>query len=70
MITFLISLAVLFVGYFIWSQVVDKVFGSDDRKTPAVANPDGVDRVPMKTWKAFLILCNLLQTFRQHCRER
>ncbi len=27
----------------------------DDRPTPAIAHPDGVDYIPMKTWRIFLI---------------
>lgn len=63
MYSFIISLVVLIIGFVIWSKVTDKVFGSDDRPTPAIANPDGVDKVPMKTWKAFLIqLLNIAGT--------
>lgn len=63
MISFIISLVVLLIGYFVWGRITDKVFASDDRPTPAIANPDGVDRVPLKTWKAFLIqLLNIAGT--------
>lgn len=55
MITFLIGIAILVGGYFTYGKFVEKVFGPDDRKTPALANPDGVDRVPMKHWKNMLI---------------
>ena len=34
---------------------MERVFRVDDRQTPAVAHPDGVDYVPMKTWRIFLI---------------
>ena len=50
MITFLIGVAILIGGYFTYGKFVEHVFGPDDRKTPALANPDGVDRVPMKHW--------------------
>ena len=55
MISLLISLLVLLVGYFVYGKVVEKVFAPDDRKTPAIALSDGVDFVPMKPWKAFLV---------------
>ena len=63
MISFLISLAVLIVGYCVYGRVAEKVFSPDDRQTPAIAVNDGVDCVPMKTWKAFLIqLLNIAGT--------
>ena len=53
---FLISLAVLVLGYFTYGTVVDKIFGSDpERVTPAVALNDGIDYVPLKWYKIFLI---------------
>ena len=63
MISLLIAFAVLLVGYIVYGRVAEKVFAPDDRKTPAVAINDGVDCVPMKTWKAFLIqLLNIAGT--------
>ena len=55
MISLLISFAVLIIGYLVYGKVTEKIFAPDDRRTPAVAINDGVDCVPMKTWKAFLI---------------
>ncbi len=55
MITFLIGIAILIGGYFTYGKFVEHVFGPDDRKTPALENPDGVDRVPMAHWKNVLI---------------
>lgn len=56
MTTFLISLAVLIGGYFIYGLLVEKVFGIDPKRlTPAVSHPDGVDFVPLPTWKVFMI---------------
>lgn len=56
MTTFLISLAVLVGGYFIYGLLVEKVFGIDpSRLTPASKHPDGVDFVPLPTWKVFMI---------------
>lgn len=55
MVTFLLCLVLLVVGFLTYSKVVERIFGPDDRETPAVALNDGVDYVPMKTWKIFLI---------------
>lgn len=56
MTSFLIALAVLIGGYFIYGALVEKVFGVDpQRVNPAVLNADGIDFVPMPTWKVFLI---------------
>ncbi len=63
MITFFISLVLLIVGYLIYSRVSEKVFAIDDRLTPAISNPDGVDITPLPKWKAFLIeLLNIAGT--------
>lgn len=63
MISLLVSVAVLIIGYFVYGKVTEKIFAPDDRQTPAVAINDGVDCVPMKTWKAFLIqLLNIAGT--------
>jgi len=54
--TFLGALALLIGGYFIWGKFVEKVFGiEENRATPACANPDGVDFVPLPWWRVFLI---------------
>ncbi len=63
MISLLLAFVVLIIGYAVYSRVTEKVFAPDDRPTPAVAVNDGVDCVPMKTWKAFLIqLLNIAGT--------
>ena len=63
MVTFFIALALLIGGYLIYSRISEKVFAIDDRKTPAIANPDGVDITPLPKWKAFLIeLLNIAGT--------
>ena len=63
MISLILSLVVLLVGFAMYSKVVEKVFGPDDRQTPAIAINDGVDCVPMKPWKAFLVqLLNIAGT--------
>ena len=55
MLTFIIAVAILLIGFVFYGKYVDKVFGPDDRETPAVAINDGVDFVPMKGWRIFLI---------------
>lgn len=56
MITFLLSIAALIAGYFVYGRVVEKIFGIDTaRPTPALSQSDGVDYVPMKWGKIFLI---------------
>lgn len=56
MITFFSCLALLIVGYVIYGKFLEKKFGVDaSRKTPAYSMTDGVDYVPMRSWKIFLI---------------
>ncbi|MCI5792898.1 MAG: carbon starvation protein A [Lachnospiraceae bacterium] len=55
MISFLICLAILIVGYFTYGKIVSDTFGPDDRETPAIAINDGVDFVVMPQWKLFLV---------------
>ena len=56
MVSFIISLIALVAGYFLYGAFVEKVFAPDkNRPTPAVAHPDGVDYVPMPTWRVFMI---------------
>lgn len=55
MVSFIFCILFLIFGYSIYGRFVDSVFAPDDRKTPAIAVNDGVDCVPMKTWKVFLV---------------
>ncbi|WP_054636910.1 carbon starvation protein A [Thalassobacillus sp. C254] len=56
MITFLISIVILIIGYFTYGKFVEKVFGvKDKRMTPAYSVNDGVDYVPMSTKKNSMI---------------
>ncbi|HBE55077.1 MAG TPA: carbon starvation protein A [Prevotellaceae bacterium] len=56
MVTFCISLLCLVLGYVFYGAVVEKVFGVEpDRPTPCYTQGDGVDYIPMPTWKVFLI---------------
>ena len=63
MISFLLAVALLIAGYFLYGSRVAHNFEPDDRPTPAVSINDGVDFVPMKEWKIFLIqLLNIAGT--------
>ncbi|MCR8849453.1 carbon starvation protein A [Rossellomorea sp. SC111] len=56
MVTFLISIVVLIIGYFTYGKFIEKIFGvNESRSTPAYAKADGVDYVPMKTGKNSMI---------------
>lgn len=63
MVSLILSFLVLVAGYFIYGRLVEGVFAPDDRKTPAYTRADGVDFMPMPTWKAFLVqLLNIAGT--------
>lgn len=55
MISFFTALAILIVGYIVYGAFVEKVFKPDNRPTPCVVHPDGVDFVPIDPKRAFLI---------------
>lgn len=55
MITFTIALLLLIGGYCVYGGYVNRIFAPDDRKTPALTMADGVDYIPMPTWKLFMI---------------
>ena len=43
MVTFIIGLVVLVAGAYLYGKLCEKVFGPDDRKTPAYTKQDGID---------------------------
>ena len=55
MITFIISLVALVLGYLVYGAVMERVMRPDDRETPALRLADGVDYVALPTWKVFMI---------------
>ncbi|MBK5240064.1 carbon starvation protein A [Clostridium sp.] len=56
MISFILAIIALIIGYFVYGKIVEKAFGADDKKvTPAIRLADGVDFVEMPGWKIFLI---------------
>jgi len=53
---FLLGLALLIGGYFVYGGVVSRALAPDPaRPTPATTLADGVDYVPMPTWRIYLI---------------
>jgi carbon starvation protein CstA len=64
MITFFLAIVLLIAAYFTYGKFIEKLFGPiESRKTPAYANADGVDYVPMGKQKNALIqLLNIAGT--------
>ena len=56
MLSFVISIFALVLGYLVYGRFVEKIFGPDpSRKTPALAKKDGVDFIPLPSWKVYMI---------------
>ena len=55
MISFILSLMALVLGYFLYGRFVEHVMAPDDRVTPAVAKADGLDYIVLPGWKIFMI---------------
>ena len=55
MISFALCLLALICGYIVYGRFVERVFGPDDRVTPAVAKADGMDYIVLPSWKIFMI---------------
>ena len=55
MITFSLSFIALILGYVLYGKFISRMFGPDDRVTPAVAKADGVDFIVLPNWKVFMI---------------
>jgi len=56
MISFILAIVALIIGYFTYGTIVEKAFGADEKiVTPAIRMADGVDFVVMPVWKIFLI---------------
>ncbi len=63
MVSLICAFLLLAAGYLFYGKLTERVFSPDDRETPAIAINDGVDCVPMKTGKAFLVqLLNIAGT--------
>ena len=55
MITFIVSMLALVLGYMLYGRLVERVFGPDGRLTPAISKADGIDYVVLPGWKIFMI---------------
>ena len=56
MLSFVLSIVALVLGYILYGSFVDRIFGPDpSRKTPAITKADGVDYIAMPTWKVYMI---------------
>jgi len=56
MITLAVSVTLLVLGYLVYGRVAERFFGMDpSRTTPAFTNTDGIDYIPMKGWRVFMI---------------
>ena len=55
MVSFLISLVALIVGYMVYGRIVERVFSPDDRETPAIRKADGIDYIVLPGWRIFMI---------------
>ena len=56
MITFIIAVISLIIGYFTYGKFVARFFGIDaSRNVPAYSSRDDVDYLPLPTWKVYMI---------------
>ncbi len=56
MITFFLCLIALVFGYIFYGRFIERKFGAEaTRETPAYTKTDGVDFMPLNSWKVFLI---------------
>ena len=64
MITFLLGIAALIVGYVVYGKIVDNIFKPKaEAQTPAYRMGDGVDYVPISKWRAMALqLINIAGT--------
>ena len=60
MITFILGIIILILGYIFYSRYVEKTFAPDERSTPAHKYKDGIDYDPMsKNRNALIHLLNI-----------
>ena len=60
MLTFIIGILILFIGYILYSKYIEKLFSPDNRTVPAECLNDGIDFVPMhKNRNALIHLLNI-----------
>ena len=70
MTLFLIALAILVGGYFIYGTLMERVIGCDPlREMPCYTKQDGVDYIPMATWRVFRACSVSVDRFRNNLRR-
>ena len=55
MFLFFGGILALIIGYFTYGRFIERLLKPDNRPTPALANNDGVDTLPLPQWKNLLI---------------
>ena len=56
MSSFYVAFVALILGYFFYGKFVENVFDPDPKRvTPAIEKQDGVDFMPLPTWRIFMI---------------
>ncbi|MBR5856454.1 MAG: carbon starvation protein A [Bacteroidales bacterium] len=56
MITFIISICLLVIGYFTYGKFLDLYFGASEKNvTPAISKEDGIDFKVLSPWRIFII---------------
>ena len=56
MLSLLLSLCALILGYLFYGKLAERIFGPDPaRPTPALYKADGIDYIKMPGWKVFMI---------------
>ena len=56
MVTMIICIILLVLGYVLYGKFTEKVYNPDPlRKTPAYTKFDGIDYLPMPAWKVYMI---------------
>lgn len=64
MISFIMALIALILGYCIYGRIVERVAGPTDNPTPAISHADGIDYIAMPSWRVFY------DTISKHRRNR
>ena len=55
MLSFILSVIALIIGYMVYGRVAERVFGPDDRETPAIRKADKIDYIVLPPWRIFMI---------------
>ena len=56
MITFITSILLLLLGYFVYGKFLDRFFGASEKNvTPAISMEDGIDFKVLSPWRIFII---------------